>query len=360
METQQQPSELFRSLDTAARPRLALVRLVAYRLVLVAAVLALWIASGLLVPASLARLSAQLQGLVTIFLGIFIEALPFLVAGVIASSAIHLFVSIDSIRRFSPRSPILAALSGSLLGLAFPVCECGSVPTARRLLAKGAPLQLGIAFVLAAPVVNPVVIASTWVAFRDRPELVFSRIGLTVAIAATVGLALGLRFRPADVLAEPDHSPDLGHAHNDHDHTHDQAGSGRLRALVLHSSSEFFEMSQYLAIGALIAATLQMVVPRETLLALGEGPVVSVLLLMALAFVLSICSTVDAFVALAFVNLFPPGAILAFLVFGPMIDIKSILMFTSIFRRAALARIVLLVALLVLVAATGIDWIYGQ
>jgi uncharacterized membrane protein YraQ (UPF0718 family) len=331
-----------------------------YRLALIAAVLVLWLASGLLVPASLARLSAQLQGLVTIFLGIFIEALPFLVAGVLASSAIHLFVSIDVIQRLSPRSPILAALSGSLLGLAFPVCECGSVPTARRLLAKGAPLPLGIAFVLAAPVVNPVVIASTWVAFSGRPELVFSRIGLTVLVAAAVGLALGLRFRPADLLTSPDQRHNHDHAHHDHDHTHEHAGTGRLRALVLHSSSEFFEMSQYLAIGALIAATLQMVVPRETLLALGEGPVISALLLMALAFVLSICSTVDAFVALAFVNLFPPGAILAFLVFGPMVDIKSILMFTSVFRRAALIRMVLLIGLLVLAAASGIDWFYGR
>jgi uncharacterized protein len=354
MGTQQQPSELARSFDTADRSLWGLTRLVLYRLMLLVAALALWVASGLLIPASLARLSAQLQGLVTIFLGIFIEALPFLVAGVIASSAIHLFVSIEWIRRVSPRSPVLAALSGSLLGLAFPVCECGSVPTARRLLAKGAPLPLGIAFVLAAPVVNPIVIASTWVAFRGRPELILGRIILTIVIAAVVGLILSRTIPVAELLAPATHDHD-----HTHDHNHDHAEPGKLRALVLHSSSEFFEMSQYLAIGALIAATLQMLVPRELLLTLGQGPLLSALLLMALAFVLSICSTVDAFVALAFVNLFPPGAVLAFLVFGPMIDIKSVLMFTTVFRRSAVVHIILLVGLLVLIAAAGVDWVYG-
>src|SRR6266545_5524784 len=152
---------------------------------------------------SLDRAIRQFQGLATIFLGIFIEALPFLLAGVIVSSAIHLLVSPAQVRRLSPRSPVLAAIVGSLLGLAFPVCECGSVPTARRLLAKGAPLPLGIAFVLAAPAVNPIVIASTWVAFGGRPWIVVGRVVLTVLIAAAIGMALGIHPRPHDLLASP-------------------------------------------------------------------------------------------------------------------------------------------------------------
>ncbi|MEM8535641.1 MAG: permease, partial [Chloroflexota bacterium] len=108
----------------------------------------LWIASGLLIPDAFLGLSGQLRGLVTIFLGIFIEALPFLLAGVLAASAIHLFVSPEQVQRLCPRAPVPAALTGALLGLVFPVCECGSVPTARRLIAKGAPLPMGVAFVL--------------------------------------------------------------------------------------------------------------------------------------------------------------------------------------------------------------------
>jgi len=299
------------------------------------AVLLLALAAGMADPDTLAGLGGRLQSLVTIFLGIFIEALPFLVAGVFASSLIALFVSADQVRRLSPHAPVPAALAGALLGLAFPVCECGSVPTARRLIAKGAPLPLGIAFVLAAPAVNPIVIASTWVAFGGRPEIVVGRIGLTILIATAVALALGIHPQPASLLVPIIES-------TDHDHAHSHAGQSRLRAVLEHAAEEFFEMGRYLVIGGLIAATLQTFIPRTLLLSLGQGPVVSVLALMALAVVLSICSTVDAFVALAFASSFLPGALLAFLVFGPMVDIKSVLMFSTTFRRRIVALIVLL------------------
>ncbi|HMP41192.1 MAG TPA: permease [Roseiflexaceae bacterium] len=300
----------------------------------------IWVASGLFIPAGLQPLTPRLQGLVTIFLGIFVEALPFLLAGVLASSAIHLFVSPDLVQRISPRAPLPAALLGAMLGLAFPVCECGSIPTTRRLLAKGAPLPLGIAFVLAAAVVNPIVIVSTWVAFAGDPLVVVGRVVLTVVIAVLVGLLVSWRAHHGEWLAPPDTQQ---HGH-DHDHDTPQRG-GRLRALLDHSVAELFEMGRYLVIGALIAATLQVVIPRELMLALGAGPLVGTLTLMALAFVLSICSTVDAFVALAFVGTFPTGAVLAFLVFGPMIDIKALLMLTTTFSRRVVLQIALLVAL---------------
>src|SRR6266545_6048187 len=299
------------------------------------AALLLALAGGSASPGTLADLSGRLQTMVTIFLGIFIEALPFLVAGVFASSLIALFISADQVRRLSPRAPVPAALAGALLGLAFPVCECGSVPTARRLIAKGVPLPLGIAFVLAAPAVNPVVIASTWVAFGGRPAIVVGRIILTILIATMVALALGIHPQPDSLLAPIAES-------SDHNHTHAHAGQSRLRAVLEHAAEEFFEMGRYLVIGGLIAATLQTFIPRTLLLSLGQGPVVSVIALMALAVVLSICSTVDAFVALAFASSFLPGALLAFLVFGPMVDIKSLLMFGTTFRRRIVALIVLL------------------
>jgi uncharacterized membrane protein YraQ (UPF0718 family) len=318
------------------------------------AMIPLWIASDLVVPSSLGYVSTQLQGFVTIFLGIFMEALPFLLAGVIASSAINTLVSPERIRRLNPRSPIPAALCGALLGLAFPVCECGSVPTARRLMGKGASLPLGIAFVLAAPAVNPIVIASTWVAFGRWPLMVIGRIGLTVLIAIVAGLVVGMHPRASELLV-PSDEPQHGDTDHTHDHEHSPAPHGRLRMIVQHASGEFFEMARYLVIGGLIAATLQTVLPRAALLSLGQGPVVSVLVLMALAVVLLICSTVDAFVALAFVSSFLPGSILAFLVFGPMVDIKSVLMFNTTFRRRTTALMVLLTFQMVLFAAIIIN-----
>jgi uncharacterized membrane protein YraQ (UPF0718 family) len=242
---------------------------------------------------------------------------------------------------------VLAALAGALLGLAFPVCECGSVPTARRLIAKGAPLPLGIAFVLAAPAVNPIVIASTWVAFSGRPEIVGGRIVLTILIATVVGLALGIHPQPESLLVPI--------AEADDHHAHSHVGQSRLRAVLEHAAEEFFEMGRYLVIGGLIAATLQTFIPRTLLLSLGQGPVVSVLALMALAVVLSICSTVDAFVALAFASSFLPGALLAFLVFGPMVDIKSVLMFGTTFRRRVVVCMVLLTVQLTLLVGVIIN-----
>jgi hypothetical protein len=319
----------------------------------------IWVASGLLVPAGLGPLTPRLQGLVTIFLGIFIEALPFLLAGVLASSAIHLFVSPDMVQRISPRAPVPAALFGAGLGMVFPVCECGSVPTTRRLLAKGAPLPLGVAFVLAAPVVNPIVIVSTWVAFAGRPEIVIGRVALTALIAATIGVIIGRWARGGEWLAPPDAHDRHDDHHHEHNHELPVSAGERLRALLEHSVAELFEMGRYLVAGALIAATLQVLIPRDVLLAIGAGPLLGTLTLMGLAFVLSICSTVDAFVALAFVGTFPVGAILAFLVFGPMIDIKALLMLTTTFSRRAVLYMALLAAFFAAAAGTLITLALG-
>jgi uncharacterized protein len=345
--------ELAPPLPADVRPALAPLKRAASSAGLAGAVLLLWLASGIGVPASLGRVSDELQGLATIFLGIFIEALPFLLAGVLASAAIHVFVSAEHIQRLSPRSPVRAALLGSLLGLCFPVCECGAVPATRRLMSKGASPALGIAFLLAAPVVNPIVIASTWVAFGGRPEIVAARIGLTVVIATIVALAVGRRASAEALLVSGQHK-----AHDHHDHQHEPL-TARVQAMLSHAVAEFFEMGRYLVLGALIAATLQTVVPREALLAVGQGPLLASIVMMALAFVLSICSTVDAFVALAFVNSFPTGALLAFLVFGPMVDIKSLLMYTATFQRPVVVRIVAIVAVLTLAAAIAIDLVIG-
>lgn len=310
----------------------------------------LWLGSGLLVPAALASLAERLRGFVTVFLGIFFEALPFLLAGVVVSAVIDLYLTPERIQRAVPRGALGAAALGALLGLAFPVCECGAVPAARRLMQKGAHPALGIAFVLAAPVVTPVVIISTAVAFAGTLGWGFVawRVGLTVLIAVAVALALGGSAKAQAVLRAHLCALDE-HAGHHHHHEHG-AGEGWLMHLLGHAREEFFEMSRFLVIGGLLAASLQTFIPTAALTALGQGPLLSVLAMMLLAVALSICSTVDAFVALSFVGSFAPGALLAFLVFGPMVDIKSVLMFTSTFPPRVVAGLVALSA--ALVAAT--------
>jgi uncharacterized protein len=308
-------------------------------------------------------LNSSFTTFVTIFLGIFIEAVPFLVAGSAVSGLIEVFVGPNSMARFIPRNPFAAAFVGTLLGFTFPVCECGVVPVTRRLYQKGLPLSVGVAFLLAAPVINPIVLLGTYTAFGWGPVLV-GRFAFTILIAFIVGLLFTLA-RPDEVLL-PQTADDLqvaplseaAHDHTGHDHAgHDHAGRDHAghdherpsigvvdrfwRALRI-GSEDFIDMARYLIIGSMLAAGMQTVVPQTTLLALGSGPLISVLVMMALAFVLSVCSTVDAFLALSFVNTFTTGSILSFLVFGPMVDIKSALMFLSVFRRRVVFYLILL------------------
>ena len=288
----------------------------------------------------------RLHTFTTIFLGIFIEAVPFLLLGTLASGFVEVFVRPETLARWIPRNPLLAVLAGAGLGIVLPVCECGIVVVVRRLLAKGLPLRVGVAFLLAAPVVNPIVFASTLTAF-GAGKMLAARFILSFAIAALIALLFGAA-RPAEVLrgesatADPHQDHEHDHGHHHHADASDERLPGRIRAAVSAAADDLFDVGRYLVIGSLLAAALQALVPREAILAVGSAPVSSVMTLSALAFLISVCSTVDAFVALSFVGTFTPASILAFLVFGPMVDIKSSLMFWSIFRPRVVAYLIVL------------------
>ena len=296
------------------------------------------------------QLNDRFQTFVTIFLGIFIEAVPFLLAGSLVSGLIDVFVDKESLARYVPRRAVPAAFVGSLLGFAFPVCECGVVPVTRKLYQKGLPVSVGIAFLLSAPVINPVVLVSTYVAFGWGPMLI-GRFAFTVLIAFVVGLIF--QFAPTREILLP--AANDGH---EHDHYTLAAGSGRSQRLwqaMTIAGDDFIDMVRYLIIGSMLAAAMQTFVPQSTLIAFGGGPVTSVIAMMVLAFVLSICSTVDAFLALSFVNSFTTGSILSFLVFGPMVDIKSALMFLGVFRRRVVLYLILLPLLLTMLITVFIN-----
>lgn len=301
----------------------------------------------------------RVQTFVTIFLGIFIEAVPFLIAGSIVSGLIAVFVDQAAIDRYLPKAALPAALVGGGMGMVFPVCECGVVPVVRRLYEKGLPLSIGVAFLLAAPVVNPIVILSTYSAFGWGPVFV-GRIVFSFLIAAIVGFLFG-RARPEEVLrpAVCQLHHDASHPVHSHEHDHGHhlpnAPLGlRFRQAFNLAGDDFFDMARYLILGSMLAAGMQTLVPQSTLLAIGQGPVISVLAMQALAFVLSVCSTVDAFLALAFAGTFTTGSVLAFLVFGPMVDIKSSLMFLGVFRRRIVVYLIALPMLLSLLM--GVWW----
>ncbi|MDA1217335.1 MAG: permease [Chloroflexi bacterium] len=304
-------------------------------------------------PGSLTVMSDRLHMFSTIFQGIFIEAVPFLLLGTLASGIVEVFVNREELARYIPRDAVRGVMAGALLGFCFPVCECGVVPLTRRLFNKGMPLHVGVAFLLAAPALNPIVIVSTYTAFGFGPILL-ARIGLTILIALFCGLVFSFGARPERVLL-PAAWPVLAGGSASVAHVQSAPVAQRLSQVVSIAADEFFEMGSYLLVGAALAAGLQALVPQSLLLGLSTGPLVSVLALVLLAVVLSICSTVDAFIALAFAGSFTTGSVLAFLVFGPMVDIKSIVMYSGVFKRRTVGYLVMLPLLLTVLAAVFIN-----
>jgi uncharacterized membrane protein YraQ (UPF0718 family) len=292
-----------------------------------------------------------LSGFSAVFLGIFIEAAPYLLLGTLASGLVEVFISREDLARWIPRRAFTGAVAGGLLGLFFPVCECGVVPFTRRMLQKGLPLPAAVSLLLAAPVVNPIVIASTLAAFGPG-MILWGRIGFSLLVAIVVGTVFGLA-EPSAVLRPGvlrsgvlESNPQTTTAVVSEQHPRPRLRE-RLRRMLVIAADEFFEMGHFLVIGALLAALMQTFIPQASLLNLGQGPLFSVLVMIVLAILLSICSTVDAFIALAFAGTFSAGSILAFLVYGPMVDIKSTLMFLRVFRKKTVLYLVLLPFLLV-------------
>lgn len=328
--------------------RLALIALAILAIVL--GTLALDALSGLL--AGGINLPDAAQNFVTVFLGIFIEAAPFLLIGALASGFIAVFVTPEMLARFMPRNVVLATLMGALLGMVFPVCECGVVPVTRRLYRKGLPTSVGVAFLLGAPVLNPIVLASTYTAFGLGP-IFWGRIGFTLLISVAAGLVFAaepnlirvLRPRQLVVAGAMEPAPAASAI----------TPGGKVQAAFAAAADDFFDMGRYMIGGMLIATALQTFVPQQTLVSVGGGSISSVIALQLLAFVLSVCSTVDAFLALSFVNTFTTGAIIAFLVFGPMLDVKSVIMYLGVFRTRVVVYLSVLVFLMALLVGVFLN-----
>ena len=260
----------------------------------------------------------------TVFVAIVVQALPFLVLGVLVSGAITALVSPAVLERLLPRSAVLAVPSAALAGAALPGCECASVPIAGRLCARGVQPAAALAFMLAAPAVNPVVLVATAVAFPGQPQMVAARFCGSLLTSVTVGL---LWSRVGDQrLVERARRRVSG------------AGDGP-RWLVFSSAArhDLWDAGGWLVVGAAAAATLQVLVPRSLVLAVADHPGLAALALGGLAVLLAICSEADAFVA-ASLREFSLTARLVFLVVGPAVDVKLIAMQSGVFGRRFAAR----------------------
>ncbi|HEX6263569.1 MAG TPA: permease [Actinomycetota bacterium] len=284
-----------------------------------------------------------------VWASLLVEAFPFILLGAIVSAAIEVFVPARLFARLARLpGPVQMPVAG-LGGFAFPVCECGSVPVARRLVVKGLTPAAAITFMLAAPILNPVVLVATAVAYRGR-DVLWVMVGGRAILGLVVALAVGwvvARKRKRQLLRAPE----------DH-HEPGEPLARRWPAYFAHLSSDFVMLGRYLVIGAAVASALQTFVPQGIIGTVAETPVLNVVAMMALAGILSLCSESDAFVAASFVQ-FGAGAQLAFLVFGPMVDAKLGFLYAGTFSRGFLRTVVAVVAAVTLAGALWVEVLAG-
>ncbi|HET9722871.1 MAG TPA: permease [Actinomycetota bacterium] len=296
---------------------------------------------------------AWVQTFFIIFGSLLVQALPFVLVGALASALIEVFVPMGALERLADLPRPLQLPAAALAGVAMPICECGSVPVARRLAAKGLLPSAAVTFMLAAPVVNPVVIASTFVAYRGREALwtmVAGRFLLGILVSVTVGWVLGAVSREGLLRPNPDdrhaHAVELGRP------------EPRWRRFFLHLGGDFLFMGRYLVLGATFAALVQTFLPASWISRVASLPVISIAAMMILASLLSLCSESDAFIAASFVQ-FGSAAQLAFLVFGPMVDLKLVTLYAGTFRAGFVRTVVITTFATTLVATLWLQLVIG-
>jgi len=286
-----------------------------------------------------------------VFNALLIEATPFILLGALVSAAIQVFMSPRAFATLGRIPRGLQLPAAAVAGMAFPVCECGSVPVARRLAAKGLAPGAAITFMLAAPVANPIVIASTYVAYKGRPDLwvmVFGRLALGVIVAMCAGWVVSRQTKDELLKPRPDDTLEEDH----------ERGESRMREYFGHVGNDFVFMGRFLVIGAAVAAAVQTFIPQSWISPVANTPVVSNLAMMGLAFVLSLCSESDAFVAASFVQ-FGASSQLAFLVFGPMVDTKLAALYMGTYNQGFFRTIIITVAAVTLVGTLWIGVFFG-
>lgn len=311
----------------------------------------------------------------TVFTGIVLQAVPFMLLGALLSSTLYAFVPDRLLIKIFPKKYGIGFLTALFAGSLFPVCECAAVPLMRSLIKKGVAMPIAVTFMLASPIVNPISIVSTLYAFPQQPAVTFYRLCFGLTIAFGIGLILLFypeeKYLKEDFDREPATQPHIfggvdvdtafrlatgrtsaqnSSSEPQSDNFGDTAAESKLQwlqakvyALLMHTCSEFFTTGPFLILGAFITALIRAAVPQELFSITSGSAAGSLLVMMFFAFVFSACSTSDAFIARSFLNRFSFGSILGFLVYGPMMDIKNLFMLLSLFKKRFVIELTLII-----------------
>lgn len=275
-----------------------------------------------------------------IFLSIIIEALPFVLIGSLISGFIEVFITPEKVLSALPKNKILAILFGTFIGFIFPSCECGIVPIVHRLLEKKVPNYTAIPFLVTAPIINPIVLFATYTAFGNSVLFALYRALGAILVSVIVGIILGFYVKEP-ILKECQISQ---HQHDYSQKTNWQkVGFG-----LIHAIDEFFDTGRYLVFGCLFASLVQVYIPTAVLTTIGHNPLSAILLMMLLAFLLSLCSEADAFIGASLLSSFGFAPVMAFLVIGPMVDVKNLLMMKHYFTGKFIIRFITIISIIIL------------
>ncbi|MBJ7540368.1 permease [Streptococcus sp. SL1232] len=270
------------------------------------------------------QLPANVLQWFAIFISIIIEALPFVLLGNILSGFIEVYVTPDLVQRFLPKNKFLRIVFGTFVGFVFPSCECGIVPIITRFLEKKVPSYTAIPFLATAPIINPIVLFATYSAFGNSWRFLGLRLLGAIIVAMTLGIMLG--FVVDDNILKENAAPC---------HIHNYSGEPWHRKIFLalgHAIDELFDTGRYLVFGSLIASAMQIYLPTHILTKIGGNSLTAILIMMLLAFILSLCSEADAFIGASLLSTFGTAPVLAFLLIGPMVDIKNLMMMLKSFK----------------------------
>ena len=286
-----------------------------------------------------------------IFTSIFLESLPFLLLGAVISSIIETYVSNETMAKIIPKNKVLGSIVGIFLGFFLPACDCAVIPVSKRLLKKKVPVNVAVSFMLASPIINPVVLLSTYYAFYNKnPEIFWFRLLFGILIALIIGIIIGIIYNKKSVirneLLEDDDEDscccECGHEEH-HKHNHKHTLKGDFLSICKHTANDLFEVVKFLMFGALLASIIQVTLPRSVLLVFDNNQVLSIIALMIFAYLISLCSTSDSFIGKSLLSSFSKGSIMAYLLLGPMIDVKNTFVLLGNYKKSFVITLISLI-----------------
>lgn len=272
----------------------------------------------------------------SIFTSIVIEAIPFIILGSLISAIIQICISEKFISRIIPKASVLGYFGAALIGLVFPVCECAIVPITRRLIKKGLPIGFGITFMLAVPIINPVVIMSTYYAFYDKPSMVLLRVVGGFVASILIGIIVNALEKDKQSLIKD--FIDDGNYCNCGCNSY-FGNQNKILSILEHTNREFLDIMGYLIFGAFISSAFQVVVSHGGINFISNNKIFGIIIMMFLGFFLSLCSEVDAFVGRSFLGNYSYSGVTAFLLLGPMLDLKNLIMLIGAFKKSFVLKL---------------------